>query len=118
MDQGAFIYKDSLDKDICLLMFKHLSEEQFKSILPDIKEGVGNYLIAMFKNDTNYLGRTEYEGITRLMNDEDMINIFSSFEDIQKKIPELTEEQHYKYIDVVKMQYQQFGIQNISAGIT
>ena len=47
-----------------------------------------------------------------------MINVFSSFEDIQKKIPELTEEQHYKYIDVVKMQYQQFGIQNISAGIT
>ena len=105
MDTGAFIYKDSQDKDICILMFKHLTEEILINLFPDSVPGDGNYLIAMLKAGVDYLGRTEYEGISKLMQDEIMIDVFSSTEDINKIIPEITEEDHHKYKEFVKMQY-------------
>tara|TARA_Y100000741_G_scaffold365159_1_gene359841 strand:- start:3357 stop:3713 length:357 start_codon:yes stop_codon:yes gene_type:complete len=105
MDTGAFIYKDSQDKDICILMFKHLTEEILINLFPDSVPGDGNYLIAMLKAGVDYLGRTEYEGISKLMKDEIMIDVFSSTEDINKIIPEITEEDHHKYKEFVKMQY-------------
>ena len=50
-------------------MFKHLTEDILINLFPDSVQGNGNYLIAMLKAGIDYLGRTEYEGISKLMED-------------------------------------------------
>jgi hypothetical protein len=98
MDQGTFLFKDSEDGEICLLIFMKLNKLQMDIALPNSKDtsDIGDYFIGIFRQGMDYLGKTEYIGLQKLMEVENLFNINElSYDKIE--IPELTEEEYKKY---------------------
>ena len=89
-ERGCFLFKDSVDNAICIFLFCKMTEADIQKMLPDTNGGEcdGDYYIAIYKkNGTNYLGRTFYEGIERLMRDEQMFDLTKgTFDDLPRDI--------------------------------
>jgi len=108
MDSGSYVYKDSEDDAICLFMFKKLTEEQMKFALPaeESANTKGDYFIAVIRNGLDYIGKSEYNGISRLLNDQNTCDLFSPYKKICNIIPNFTEEEHSKYKKFVESKVQ------------
>ena len=104
MDSGAYVYRDSEENEICLFLFQKLTKNQMDVALPvqDSNVSEGDYFVGIFRNGNDYLGKTVYSGIEMLMNDEDMYDLQSSYDDICKHVSDFSEEEYNKYKDFVK----------------
>ena len=111
MNQGAYVYQDIEDKDICLFMFKKLTDDQMDVALPvnrsDTNEG--DYFIAILKKGKDYLGKTLWTGIDQLMSEQPMYDLMSlSYEEIQGHINNLSKEEYIKYKNYVLKKMEMF----------
>ena len=116
MEQGAYLFQDVNDKDICLFMFKKLSREQMNIVLPINKtdKNEGEYFIAILKQGKDYLGKTLWNGIDKLMSEQPMYDLMNlSYIQIHNHITILTEEEYTKYKIYVNQKMSNFiQIQN------
>tara|TARA_Y100000389_G_scaffold204989_1_gene261687 strand:+ start:4006 stop:4356 length:351 start_codon:yes stop_codon:yes gene_type:complete len=97
MEDGSFLFKDSEDGEICLLIFMKLNKQQMDVALPNNKgEYNGEYFLGIFRQGIDYLGATEYSGIEQLMKAETLYNI-NELSYTQVLIDELEEEEYTKY---------------------
>lgn len=111
MDQGAFIYRDCEDNELCLFLFKKLSEKQMNVALPseESNQSKGEYFIAILRNGLDYLGRTEYSGIENLLKDQIMYDAFLPYEELEKNISNFSEDEHIKYKKFILSKLETFG---------
>lgn len=115
MDRGAYLFNDSEDEHICIFLFCKMSDEEIKKFLPDsYSTSVGDYYIAMYKDNNNYLGRSFYDGITSLMKDEDMLDLNNlKFEDLPERFSDLSKEDFANYLKFVELHVNNFPVNNI-----
>tara|TARA_A100001015_G_C15009892_1_gene722514 strand:- start:1937 stop:2329 length:393 start_codon:yes stop_codon:yes gene_type:complete len=99
MERGAYVFRDSIENETCLFLFQKLSESMMKIALPCHAEGSGDYYIAIYKGGLDYLGRTEYSGIEKLMKDEKMFNLYKdSYQEIKEGLNNnFSEDEYVKY---------------------
>tara|TARA_Y100000389_G_scaffold204670_1_gene258754 strand:+ start:728 stop:1090 length:363 start_codon:yes stop_codon:yes gene_type:complete len=105
MNKGTFIFKDSDDAEVCLFLFMKLNKQQMDVALPNSKDNGenGDYFIGIMREGTDYLGKTFYKGIEKIMKDQEMFDLTSlNYNDIG--IEELTEEEYTKYKDFADKQ--------------
>ena len=104
MNQGAFLFQDTDDNDICLFMFKKLTNEQMNIALPVNKSDTneGNYFIAILKQGKDYLGKSLWCGIDTLMSEQPMYNVMDlTYEQIHNHLDSLSQEEFIKYKNYV-----------------
>ena len=99
MERGAYVFSDSVDNHKCLFLFQKLTDSMMKRALPCHSDGTGNYYIAIYREGKDYLGRTDYTGIEKLMKDEKMFPLFGlKYEDVRDGLNcEFTEDEYVKY---------------------
>jgi len=110
MERAAYVFCDSFDKQKCLFLFQNLTDSMMKRALPCHADGTGNYYIAIYREGKDYLGRTDYAGIEKLMKDEKMFPLFNTkYEDIRDGLNcEFTEDEYTKYQTFAEMHIKGF----------
>tara|TARA_B100000579_G_scaffold96806_1_gene76754 strand:- start:11914 stop:12324 length:411 start_codon:yes stop_codon:yes gene_type:complete len=99
--EGIYVFRDTEENETCLFIFKKLTKEQMDIALPTEsgESPQSNYFIGMFRKGCDYLGKTEYSGIERIMTEEKMYNLEDSYEKISKNFDHFSEEEYTKYKD-------------------
>lgn len=98
MNQGAYLFKDSEDDELCLFLFMKLNKQQMDVALPNAKDegGNGDYFIGIMRGGTDYLGKTFYGGIEEIMKEHQMFDLTTTIH-ADLKFDEVTEEDFEKY---------------------
>lgn len=112
MDRGAYMFKDSIDQTTCVFLFCQMTDDEIKKYLPEGDTSTeGDYYIAMYKDNNNYLGRTVYSGITNLMKDEEMVDLNNlHFKDLPEQFSEMKEEEFANYLKFAELQVNNFPV--------
>jgi len=96
-DKALFLFEDIDDGEICLFIYKKLSPEALKIALPNTEIiEKANYFIAILKTGMDYLGATEFSGIERINQNENLVSLDLDYEEA-KMLIKLTEEEFNKY---------------------
>jgi len=106
--EGVYVFQD--ETEICLFLFKKLSPLQMDIALPNEKgkECAANYFIGIFRKGFDYLGKTEYDGITRIMCDKEMYNLEDPYTNICDSFVNFSEDEYLKYKSFAKKHMETF----------
>lgn len=113
MDKGAYIYYNSIYNCNSLFLYIKLTKEELKNALPiSYKEDSNNeYLGVIFINGRDYLGQNNYENISQFIENNKMIDIFSTcYTDCSYILKNLTEEEYNDFLNFSKNQLYFFSI--------
>lgn len=100
MTQGTYLFKDIEDGEICLFLFKKLNKQQMDVALPNCKDDGqnGDYFVGIFRKGIDYLGKTEFKGVEKIMQEQTLYDIaILGYNDVN--IDGLTVEEYNKYKD-------------------
>ena len=105
---GAFLFKDKEDNEICLFLFYKFNPEQLKLALPNTDQNIpGDYFVGIWKKGIDYLGKTEYNGILSIKKQEDLVDINSNYDKIFELL-NITKDEHDKYKNFVSKHIKTF----------
>lgn len=106
--EGVYVFQD--ETETCLFLFKKLSPLQMDIALPNEKdkECAANYFIGIFRKGFDYLGKTEYDGITRIMRDTKMYNLEDPYTNICDSFVNFSEDEYIKYKSFAKKHMETF----------
>lgn len=104
--KGGYIYNEK--DNINLFLYIELTPEELKEVLPktynnNLKDS--NYLAIIIYNEKDYLNQASFNSIKQFIINKNMENIFEKdYNNLHKKINNLTIEQYNNYIGFAKEQ--------------
>lgn len=108
--EGTFVFRDSDENEICLFLFKKLTKKQMDVALPAQigEQPQADYFVGIFRKGCDYLGKTEFSGIKKIMKDEKMFNLNDTYQNISTNFKNFSEKEYSKYKEFAKKHMETF----------